>query len=299
MSVQQMTRLRVALGDYAHTMALKNNQVASRSLAFDFSNIQPVFKVFGAMVRERAFDVSEMAIVTYLQAKSNAKPLVLLPAVMMGRFQHHCMLYNAEHGRITPSDLPGRRVGVRSFAQTTGVWLRGHLQNDYGVDTARVHWVTFEDAHVNEFRDPPGVERAGADKNLGKMVLAGELAAGIYGQELPDDKRMQSVIPDPDAAAQKWHAQHGVVPINHMVVITEDLAKSQPETVKEVYRMLLQSKRAAGLPKPGGLDMQPFGLEACRPALKMIIDYCVQQKLIARHFEVEELFDDTTRALGT
>src|ERR1700716_3972872 len=100
---------------------------------------------------------------------------------------------------------------------------------------------------------------------------------------------MQSVIPDPDAAAHKWHAQHGVVPINHMVVITEDLAKSQPETVKEVYRMLLQSKRAAGLPKPGGLDMQPFGLEACRPALKMIIDYCVQQKLIARHFEVEEL----------
>ena len=297
MSVQQMTRLRVALGDYAHTMPLKKKEIASRSLAFEFSEVKPVYKVFGTMIRERSFDVSEMAIVTYLQAKSHGKPIVLLPAVMLGRFQHHCMLYNAEQGRITPSDLPGRRVGVRSFAQTTGVWLRGHLQNDYGVDVARVRWVTFEDAHVNEFRDPPGVERAGPDKSLGKMVLAGELAAGIYGQELPDDKRLQSVIPDPEAAARKWHAQHGVVPINHMVVVPEHLAKSQPETVREVYRMLLQSKRAAGLPKSGGLDMQPFGFDACRPALKMIIDYCVQQKLIARRFEVEELFDDTTRAL--
>jgi 4,5-dihydroxyphthalate decarboxylase len=298
MSVQQTTRLRVALGDYAHTMPLKRKEIASPSIAFDFSEIKPVYKAFGAMIRELAFDVSEMAIVTYLQAKSHGKPIVLLPAVMMGRFQHHCMLYNAEHGRITPSDLSGRRVGVRSFAQTTGVWLRGHLQNDYGVDIGRVHWVSFEDAHVKEFRDPPGVERAGEDKNLGKMVISGELAAGIYGAELPDDKRLQSVIPDPEAAARQWHAKHGVVPLNHMVVVPEDLARSQPETVREVYRMLLAGKRAAGMPKPGGFDLQPFGFEACRPALKMIIDYCVQQQLIPRRFEVEELFDDTTRALG-
>ena len=298
MSVQQMTRLRVALGDYAHTMPLKKKEIASRSLAFEFSEVKPVYKVFGTMIRERSFDVSEMAIVTYLQAKSHGKPMVLLPAVMMGRFQHHCMLYNADLGRIVPSDLEGRRVGARSFAQTTGVWLRGHLQNDYGVDIGRVNWVTFEDAHVNEFRDPPGVERAGADKNLSKMVLDGELAAGIYGAELPDDKRFQSVIPDPEAAARQWHAKHGVVPINHMVVVTADLAREQPETVQEVYRMLLASKQAAGLAKPGGLDMHPFGFEACLPALRMIIDYCVQQQLIPRRFEVEELFDDTTRALG-
>jgi 4,5-dihydroxyphthalate decarboxylase len=298
MSVQQMTRLRVALGDYPHTMPLKNKQVASQSVAFDFSEVKPVYKVFGIMLRERAFDVSEMAIVSYLQAKSHGKPVVLLPAVMLGRFQHHCMLYDSERGRIAPSDLEGRRVGVRSFAQTTGVWLRGHLQNDYGVDTSRVQWVTFEDAHVSEFRDPPGVERAGPDKDISKMVLEGELAAGIYGQALPQDKRFQSVIPEPEAAARQWHAKHGVVPINHMVVVTQDLARTQPETVAEVYRMLLAGKRAAGLPKPGGFDLQPFGFAACRPALRMIIDYCVQQQLIRRRFEVEELFDDTTRALG-
>src|ERR1700676_1887035 len=144
MSVQQRTRLRAALGDYAHTTALKNKQIPSQSVAFDFSETKPVYKVFGAMVREGAFDVSEMAIVTYLQAKAYGKPLVLLPAVMMGRFQHNCMFYNAERGRGPPSDLPGRRVGARSFAQTTGAWLRGHLQNDYGVDINRVHWVTLE-----------------------------------------------------------------------------------------------------------------------------------------------------------
>jgi 4,5-dihydroxyphthalate decarboxylase len=160
-----------------------------------------------------------------------------------------------------------------------------------------VQWVTFEDAHVKEFRDPAGVERAGADKNLSKMVLEGELAAGIYGQELPDDKRFQSVIPEPEAAARQWYAKHRVVPINHMVVVTETLARTQPETVREVYRMLSASKRAATLPKQGGLDMQPFGFAACRPALQMIIGYCAQQRLIPRRFEVEELFDDTTRAL--
>jgi 4,5-dihydroxyphthalate decarboxylase len=298
MSVQQITRLRVALGNYPHTMPLKRGEIASQSIAFEFSDVQPVYKVFGAMVRERSFDVSEMAIVTYLQAKSYGKPLVLLPAVMLGRFQHNCLLYNSERGTITPADLPGRRVGVRSFAQTTGVWLRGHLQNDYGVDIAKVKWVTFEDAHVSEFRDPPGVERAAADGNITKMVLAGELAAGIYGQELPVDPRLQSVIPDPDAAVRAWHARHGVVPLNHMVVVTEDLAKSQPDTVREVYRLLLAAKRAAGLPKSGVLDVNPFGFAACRPALQMIIDYCVQQKLIPRRFEVEELFDHTTRALG-
>jgi 4,5-dihydroxyphthalate decarboxylase len=303
MTMQQTARtrqtvLRMALGDYPHTERLKRNEIVSDIVAFDLDETVPVYKVFGRMVRDCAFDVSEMAIVTFLQAKDYGKPLVLLPAVMMGRFQHGCMFYNAEQGRITPAELVGRRVGVRSFAQTTGAWLRGHLQNDYGVDPGRVHWVTFEDAHVAEFRDPPGVERAAADKSLTAMLIAGELDAAIYGAELPDDSRFKSVIPDPDAAARAWHAKHGVVPINHMVVVTEELARSQPTLVKEIYRLLLQGRRSLGAPGPGELDLHPFGFDACRPALAMIIDYCVQQRLISRRFTVEELFDDTTRALG-
>jgi 4,5-dihydroxyphthalate decarboxylase len=216
---------------------------------------------------------------------------------MLGRFQHGTLLYNSERGKLSLSDLPGRRVGVRSYTQTTGTWLRGHLQNDYGVDIYRVHWVNFEDAHVLEYRDPPFVERASEDKNLLKMVQEGELDAGIFGAELPTDPRLKSVIPDPEAETQRWRAKHGVVPLNHMVVVTESLSKSQPDVVREVYRMLKQAKLAAGAPQPGGIDFHPFGIEACRPALKMIINYAVQQKLIPRPFEVDELFDDTTRAL--
>ena len=289
--------LRIALGDYPHTQALKKKEITSSAVALDFADIKPVYKAFAEMVRKTAYDISEMAIVTYLQAKSHGKPLVLMPCVMLGRFQHGTLLYNSARGKLALSDLPGRRVGVRSYTQTTGTWLRGHLQNDYGVDIYRVHWVNFEDAHVLEYRDPPFVERAGDDKNLLKMVQDGELDAGIFGAELPTDPRLKSIIPDPDEEAERWRAKHGVVPLNHMVVVTESLANLRPDLVREAFGMLKRSKEVAGMPKPGAIDFHPFGIEACRPALKMIINYAVQQKLIPRAFEVDELFNDATRLL--
>jgi len=300
MAALQMTAqqtLRMALGDYPHTAPLKQKRIASDRLALDFAAIEPVYKAFAEMVRHAAYDVSEMAIVTYLQAKAHGKPLVLLPCVMLGRFQHGTLLYNATRGKLAMSDLPGRRVGVRSYTQTTGTWLRGHMQNDYGVVVSKIHWVNFEDAHVLEYRDPPFVERAGGDKSLLTMVQDGELDAGIFGAELPSDPRLKGILEDPDAETRRWHAKHGVVPLNHMVCVTESLSRSKPELVKEVFRMLKQSKQAAGLPKPGEIDFHPFGLEACRPALEMIIGYAFQQQLIPRSIEVDELFDDTTRSL--
>jgi 4,5-dihydroxyphthalate decarboxylase len=295
MTTQQT--LRIALGDYPHTAALKRNEIKSDRVALDFAGLTPVYKSFAEMVRKTAYDVSEMAVVTFLQAKSLGKPLVLMPCVMLGRFQHGTLLYNSERGKLSLKDLEGRRVGVRSYTQTTGTWLRGHLQNDYGVDIYRVKWVNFEDAHVSEYRDPPFVERAADGKVLLKMVQDRELDAGIFGAELPGDPRLKSVIEDPEAETQRWRAEHGVVPLNHMVCVTQSLSRSKPALVREVYGMLKQSKQAAGLPKPGAIDFHPFGVEACRPALEMIIDYAVQQKLIPRPFTVDELFDDTTGTL--
>jgi 4,5-dihydroxyphthalate decarboxylase len=289
--------LRIALGDYPHTEALHKKRITSDRVALNFVGLDPVYKSFAEMVRRSAYDVSEMAIVTYLQAKSHGKPLVLLPCVMLGRFQHGTLLYNTERGALSMADLPGRRVGVRSYTQTTGTWLRGHLQNDYGVDVSRMKWVNFEDAHVQEYRDPPFVERAGDDKNLLEMVQGGELDAGIFGAELPADPRLKSLIADAGAEALRWSAKHGVVPLNHMVVVTEHLSRSRPDLVEEVFRMLKQSKQAAGMPKVDEIDFHPFGVEACRPALEMIINYAVQQKLIPRPFKVDDLFDDTTRVL--
>jgi 4,5-dihydroxyphthalate decarboxylase len=131
------------------------------------------------------------------------------------------------------------------------------------------------------------------------MLREGELDAAIYGADLPNDPTLKSLIPDAEAAAQTWYARHHVVPINHMVVVMEKLAKSNPQTVEEIYRLLLQAKTVAGLPKTGAIDFLPFGLKACRPALQTIITYALQQRLIPRKIEVDELFDDTTRALDS
>ena len=293
----EVTTLSAAFDDYPHTLPLKRGQIKSPRLALTFSEIRPANRFFKPMVRELKFDVSEMAIATYVQAKAYGKPLVLLPATMMGRFQHGTILCRAAQP-LTPADLAGKRVGVRSYSQTTAVWVRGILQNDYGVDVDRVRWVTFEDGHVAEYREPAGVERVGGGQNLLEMLRVGELDAAIYGADLPEDPTLTSLIPDPEAAARQWYARHKVVPINHMVVVTEKLARSNPDAVREIYRLLSQGKRAAGQPRAGEIDFLPFGVEACRPALQAVIRYALQQSLIPQKIEVDDLFDGTTRALA-
>jgi 4,5-dihydroxyphthalate decarboxylase len=296
-AAEKIETLSACLGTYPHTKGLKNGDIKSDRVMLNFTEINPVNRAFLLMAREQKFDVCEMAIVTYLQAKAYGKPLMLVPATMLGRFQHGALLYNAQRGTLRPQDLTGRRVGVRAFSQTTGVWIRGILWKDYGLDLGTVKWVTFEDAHVAEYRDPPGVERAAPGKDITKMLIDGELDAAIFGGAMPTDSRLQSVIPDPEAAGRDWYKKHGVVPVNHMVVVKDSLAKSDPGAVREVFRMLLESKKAAGLPKAGAIDMVPFGFEAVRPALDLMSSYALEMKIVPRRYSVEELFDDTTRSL--
>jgi 4,5-dihydroxyphthalate decarboxylase len=296
-TAEKIKTLDGCFGNYPQTQALKSGAITSDRIALRLTEVNPIYKSFFMMVRELKFDVCEIALVTYLQAKAFGKPLTLMPATMMGRFQHGTLLYNSERGVVTPGNLAGRRVGVRSFAQTTGCWIRGILWKDYGVDLTTVKWVTFEDAHIAEFRDPPGVERAADGKDMTRMVLDGELDAAIFGTVIPADPRLKSVIPDPDAAAQDWYKTYGTVPLNHMVVVKNSLSQSDPGAVREVFRMLHDSKKAAGLPKPGAIDTLPFGFDAVRPALDLMSAYALEMKIIPRRYSVEELFDDTTRAL--
>jgi 4,5-dihydroxyphthalate decarboxylase len=296
-TAEKVVTLDACFGTYPHTKPLKSGEIKSDRVALRFTDVEPINKAFLLMVRQEKFDVSEMAIATYLQAKAYGKPLVLLPATMMGRFQHGTMFYNSERGTLTPESLTGRRVGVRAFSQTTGVWLRGILWKDYGVDLGKVKWVTFEDAHVPEYRDPPGVERAAAGKDMTKMLLDGELDAAIFGGNIPGDPRLKSVIAEPETAARAWYKKHATVPVNHMVVVKSALAKSDPAAVREIFRMLQAAKKAAGLPKPDAIDTIPFGFAAVKPALELMSSYALEMKIIPRRFSVEELFDDTTRAL--
>jgi 4,5-dihydroxyphthalate decarboxylase len=278
-------------------MALKKGEVTSDLVDFDFADVKVSNTAFKPLVREAKFDVGELAIVTYLQAKAYGKPYVLIPATVLGRGQHHTIAYNPQRGLLAASDLTGKRVGVRAYTQTTGAWVRGFLGDDYGVDPAKVRWVTFEDPHLAEYRDPDFVTRAPEGKALVQMLLDGELDAAIVGDKLPDP-RLAPLIPDAEAVASKWAETHGGVPINHMMVVRQTIAKSHPDLVTEIYRMLRESRRAAPPPPSGGvLDPWRFGLEANRRSLEIIIDYSFRQKLIPRKFSVDELFDDCTGAL--
>src|ERR1700704_45408 len=211
------TRSRTLLGGHPCTAALKDGTIRSDSVAFDFAEYSPTNRGFKPMVHEGAFDVAEMAIVTYLMAKSFGKPMVLLPSVVVARFQHGHALYNAKLGTLTPRDLNHKRVGIRSFTTTTGAWLRGILANDYGVDLDSIDWVTFEDAHVAEFRDTTA--RAPQGKEIIQMLLDGELDA-VLGEKV-DRPGVKPLFPDAGSEEKSWFAKHKVVPINHMVVVSE------------------------------------------------------------------------------
>jgi 4,5-dihydroxyphthalate decarboxylase len=281
------TRLRTLLGDHPGTAALKSGAVKSDSVTFDFADYSPAHKGFKPMVRDAAFDVSELAIVTFLMAKSFGKPMVLLPNVVVARSQHGYALYNARHGTLEPADLNGKRVGIRSFTTTTGAWLRGILANDYGVDLDSIDWVTFEDAHVVEFKDT--TQRAPAGKQVVQMLIDGELDA-VLGEKV-DHPDLKPLFADVAAEERVWFEKHKVMPINHMVVVSQKLSDTNPAAVREVHRLLAASAAASpAAPR--------FDAEEMRRSLQLIMEYCVQQKLIPRAFTVDELFDDVTRALS-
>jgi 4,5-dihydroxyphthalate decarboxylase len=273
-------RLRSLLGDYPVTQALKDGRVRSATLEFDFADVKVPHTAFKRVVRDLEFDVAEIAIVTFLMARAYGKPLRLLPAVMFGRFQHP---YLVSVSGLRPKDLEGRKVAIRSNSVTTVTWIRGILADDFGVDLGKVRWVTFEDAHVAECRDPPGMERAAAGKTPLAMLLEGEVDAAVLSDPVPKDERLRSVIPDPAAAAADWQRRKGAIQVNHLVCVKNSLPQ---DVVDEVYRLLQESKNIGARDAP----TSPFGLEENRRNLEVAIDYIFRQGLIPKRFAVDELF---------
>jgi 4,5-dihydroxyphthalate decarboxylase len=292
----RVVKLRALLGDYPNTLALKKGDVRSDSLAFDFADVKLPNTAFKDVVRHLKYDVAELAIVTYLQAKTHGKPLALLPAVVVGALPHPFLVYNAERGKISPADLNGNRVGIRAYSVTTAAWIRGVLQNDYGLDLDSVKWVTFEDPHVAEYADPPTAVRAAGGKSIVQMLLDGELAAGLVGATDLKDSRLQPVIANPSDTARAWYKKNQALPINHMLVVKQSLLNANPPAVREVFRLLRESKAAAPASQ-SALDPIRFGVESIRRSLALIIDYSAQQKLIPKQFSVDQLFDEVTAGL--
>lgn len=274
--------MKTLLGDYPCTAALKKGEIRSERVRLEFEDVRPPSAGFKRVVRGLEFDVAELAITTFLMAKAAGKPYRLLPAVVLARMQHARLVRDAGRGPLAPRDLEGKRVGVRSYSVTTGMWLRGILAEDYGVDPDKVTWVTFEEAHVAEYRDPPNVVRAPAGSKLEEMLFAGEVDAAVTGDAPIADPRIATVIPDAEAAARAWRARKGAIQINHMVAVKDSVGQAD---AGEVGRLLGESIRAAGSP-----EMNPYGLEANRRNLEVAVDYVYRQRLIPRRYAVEELF---------
>lgn len=290
--------LKMLLGDYPKTRPIRDGVIAPKLSRFEIADIPVAQNGFKPLVRELAFDVAEVAIVTFLQAIDHGRPYALLPFVMNGAFHHGSILTNTSSRISSPKDLEGRRVGMRSFSQTTPTWVRGFLAEDYGVDLSKVKWVTFEEAHVPEVSDPPGVERAPKGAKLQDMLLAGELDAALIAQAV-DDARAAPLIPDPAAAARAWYAKHKAVPINHMVAVRRELLEERPDIVREVFDVLMQSRIATGgVTVKDGIEMQAAGLSKVRNALEIALRYAYDQRLVSRRFEVDALFGPVTAGLG-
>ena len=291
------TVLRTVLATSPLSMPLKQGDIHSPRIKLDFVDVAPVHKAFAPMVRKQAYDVCELAIVTCLQAIAYKRPIVALPAVVASRFQRGCLIGYGPRGVLLPQDLAGKRVGVRSYTQTTGMWVRAHLTEDYGLATERIRWVTRDPAHVEEYRDPAFVEHTMGEKSLPDMLRDGEIDAAILGNDLPDGDEFVPLIADAKSRDLAWSNTHGFVPINHMVVASRDCCDRDPDAVREAYNLLREADRL--LPTPNdGYRTTLFGFEQLRAPVEWIIDACVEQGLLPRRLGIDEVFGPAEKILG-
>jgi 4,5-dihydroxyphthalate decarboxylase len=299
--------LKTAIGSYGHTKALKNGTVKIPGVSFDFAEISPVYKAFKSMVQELAFDVSEMAVTTYMVAKHFNKQLTALPIVLIRIFHHSTILCNAKAGILEPKDLEGKKVGIRAYAQTGPTWSRGILQNEYGVDLNKVTWVTYEGSHVSEFKDPKNSVRAPEGKKMNDMLIAGELDAAITTNE-SGSPEVKPLFPTASALEAEWFRKTGIYPVNHIVVVKSELAAAHPwilgelftafKTAKELYldRLYTQGPSSADdelklrLKNIVDGDPLPYGVSANRKAFETLAKYLFEQKMVPKHYRVEDLF---------
>jgi 4,5-dihydroxyphthalate decarboxylase len=298
----QPLRLKTALKTYPHTQALKAGELTDPAVELLFEDVEPIHRAFAPMARRQAYDVSELAIVTYLQAKAYGKPVVLLPTVVAARFQQGCIIYNAERGKLDVGSLAGKKVGVRAYSQTTGMWVRAILGQTYGVPLEQIEWVTIEGAHLEEYADPAFVRRAAPGKQLLPMLRAGEIDAAILGNDLPDEPEFKPLIDNAAAADREWYTLHRYVPINHVVVVTQALADSNPQAVRAVYDLLSRGKALAAAENAAENANKPdkllFGYDALRGPLEETLAFCEQQRLLPRKLTVDEIFADSLDILG-
>lgn len=293
--------LKTAIGSYPHFAAIKDGSLAPDRVRLDHVEVTPIINAFRRMCRQLEFDVCEMAITTYVTAKAYGLGFTAIPVFPVRAFHHGAWTYNAATGVKEPKDLEGKKVGMRAYTVTTGVWARGILASEYGVDMSKVTCVLADEEHVEQFhKDAPPMAQYQLGADLAKMLNDGELVAGV-GLGRSDNPNIKPLIANAREAAAESYRRTGVYPINHMVVIKDSLLAENPwlapalfEAFKEAKQRWLagaseEEKKNAG----GGIvegDPLPYGVEANRKALETIVQYAQDQQIIRRRFEMSELF---------
>ena len=284
------------VGPHRHLDSLRADQ--ARLVRFTvqlFAPAKAISAEFPAMVRTQPYDYSEMAIATYFQARAAGHPLVLLPVVLLARSQHDALVYSSAAGPVTVPDLPGTRIAIRSYSQTTGMWLRGMIDEGFGIADAELTWLTTSPSHVPHVPDPANATRISDGRRPVDLLRDGTAVAAVLGpeDEAPD---LACVFGDAAAADRRWITEHGCIPINHVLV-----ARDEPRVVEraaDVVELMKQAKadsRASETPERDawlrgvGLDPWPQGLPAMLPALELAYEYCRNQGLIDATSRLDDL----------
>jgi 4,5-dihydroxyphthalate decarboxylase len=318
-------RLKIAIATYGHTKALKSGEVKIRDVDPDFVEVAPIIGAFRRMVRDVEFDVCEMAPTTYMIARALGAPFIALPVFIMRRFHHGGFVVRPDSGIKVPKDLEGKKVGVRAYSVTTGVWTRGIFDNEYGLDSSKVTWVVDDEEHVTTLKLPPNVVHAPDGKSLAGMMACGELQAGFTGPagigrtgpptgawEQGGQKPTEAypeLIPDAAQAEADWFRRTGIYPIHGLITVKTDILKKDPWVAKSLYDAFVEAKQpyiahlngtegdSADEKKYRGLmplvgDPLPYGLKANMPSIEAMLTYGLQQKLIPKRMALGEVFVD-------
>jgi 4,5-dihydroxyphthalate decarboxylase len=308
-------KLKTVTRTQGNNRALKDGSVKPRTFAFDFEEVDPLIAAFRRMVRGNEFDICEMAITTYICAKAHAKPMTAVPVFLVRAFHHGAIVVNAKSGIRTPKELEGRKVGVnRGYTVTTGVWARSVLQDEHGVDLSKVTWVLSGDEHVAEYRAPANVVPIGEGKTIAGMLACGELAAAI-GVE-GNSPEVKPLIPNALEAGLSALRRRGHYPINHTVVIKDELIAKHPDLAADVFDAFARAKRryvealeAGKIDKPSEVDevhrrvMEitgdplPYGIGPNRNVVEELIRHALTQGIITKPVTADELFAPSTRAM--
>ena len=292
--------------------ALKDGRVEPRGYSFVFEEVDPLIAAFRRMVRGLEFDVCELAFTTYLCAREHGKRFTALPVFLVRGFHHSAITVDTRHGISSPKDLEGKKVGVsRGYTVTTGVWARAILAAEYGVDLSSITWVLSGDEHVASYRAPGNVESIPPGRELDEMLASGELAA-VVGVEI-DSPDARPLIADPEGAGYAALEQRGLYPINHLVVVRDDLLAAHPDLGRQVFDAFARSKQLyverlragdvrdktdrmyARVMELTGADPLPYGIEPNRAVLEELIEQAVDQKILDRAPVLEDMFAPGTR----